>query len=89
MSNPIRYAVLRYAESRILYPDHFPHQPAELDSSRWDQFWQSLVQSLEYNAQCGRRPSVLRYFVQRDKQYSYFGLKATPRSVRASSRNSS
>ncbi len=58
MHNPIRDAIIRYAESRLSCYD-------PLDGSRWDEFWQSLIQSLEYDEQCHRRPSVLRYLVQR------------------------
>ena len=65
MHNPIRDAIIRYAESRVPYPDHFPYPPADLQPGRWDEFWQSLVQSLKYDEQCDRRPSVLRYFAQR------------------------
>ncbi len=65
MHNPIRDAILRYAESRVPYSDHFPDQPADLEPDRWDEFWQDLIQSLEYDAQCRRRPSVRRYLTQR------------------------
>jgi hypothetical protein len=44
MRNPMRDAILGYAESRLSFYDPF-------DGSQWDEFWQSLIQSLEYHEQ--------------------------------------